>query len=94
VAVQKSLPRAFYRKAFSIQKLFDLQQLFYIFPFVETLPGVGFLGGERRELRFPVAQNIRLNPEQAADFANPEVEFVRNFRGFGRRLFNHPKTSS
>src|ERR1700733_12611378 len=63
--------------------MFDSQQQFYIFAAIEAMSGAGFFRGQQRELRLPIAQNVRFNAEKVADLADLEVQLVRNFRGSG-----------
>src|SRR6266540_832570 len=35
---------------------------------------------KRRELSFPISQDVSLDSEQTADFADPKIQLVRNVR--------------
>jgi len=58
------------REAFGIEELLDPENDVDLALRVETLAAAALVRGERGELRFPVAEDIRLNVCQAADFAD------------------------
>jgi hypothetical protein len=63
---------------FLIEELSDQQQLLYILSPVESLIGSGADRSDSFEFGFPVSDDIRLNIQQPADFADPEITLIRN----------------
>jgi hypothetical protein len=66
-----------------IQQMLDFQNQPDVFLGIETLTGGGALRTHFLEFSFPKSQDVGGNSRYFADFANAEIEFVRNFDRFG-----------
>ncbi|MDP1989855.1 MAG: hypothetical protein Q8K00_02435 [Syntrophales bacterium] len=63
---------------FLIEELSDQQQFLYILSPVESLIGSGADRSDSLEFGFPVSDDIRLNIQKPADFADPEITLIWN----------------
>src|SRR5438093_3769950 len=67
---------AFDRVALGVEQAADLEQHLDVLAAVEAVPCPRLAGPEDAELRFPVAQHVRLHPDQLRDLADLEVQLV------------------
>src|SRR5260370_17196855 len=74
------LPRAFDREPLVVEKLLDFQHQLHVLAAVQTMALAGFLRAERRKFRLPEPQHVGLDACQPADFANAEVQFIRDLK--------------
>ena len=63
-----------------VEKLFDPQDHFNVLPFIYTMAGFRFLRRQIGELGLPESEDESLNLDDLANLADPEEEFVGNFR--------------
>src|ERR1700722_2669108 len=76
-------------KAVFVEKLLDPYHRFHVALTVHALPGAAFDGLELRKLGFPETQHVGRQAAEIGDFANAEIELVRdNDLGGPRRLFH------
>ena len=74
----ENLPRAGNGVALVIEKAFDAQSHFHIATAVQTLPGAALVRFELRKLALPETQDVGGNIAEPGDFADAEVELVRD----------------
>ena len=74
----EDLPGARDGVALVVEERFDAQRHFDIAFAIETLSGAAFVRFELRELALPEAQDVGGNVAEFGDFADAEVEFVRD----------------
>src|SRR5438093_1234269 len=67
---------AFDRVALGVEQAADLEQHLDVLAAVEAVPCPRLAGPEDAELRLPVAQHVRLHPDQLRDLADLEVQLV------------------
>src|SRR5262249_35063924 len=72
----KKLARSIDGEALLIQKMLDAQQELDVFAPVKPVAGPGLLGAQGRELRLPVAQDVGLDAQHDAHFADAEKQFI------------------
>ena len=73
--------------ALVVEKTFDAHGHLDIAAAIETLPGAALVGFELRELALPEAQDVSGNVAELGDFADAEVEFVRDVGPGGEGIF-------
>jgi hypothetical protein len=61
-----------------VEKRLDVESGFYVAAAVEALAGSAFVGLELREFALPEAEDVGWNVAELGDFADTEVEFVRD----------------
>src|SRR5271165_3544430 len=88
VACIQVFPGAFDGVPFIVKQVLDLKDHLDVFAAIEAMASARFLRTEPRKLRLPETQHVRLDAREAAYFANPEVELIRDFGRvrFGSRL--------
>jgi hypothetical protein len=64
--------------ALVIEEAFDAEGHLDVAAAIESLAGAAFVGFELRELALPEAKDIGWNVTEPCDFADAEVEFVRD----------------
>jgi hypothetical protein len=74
----EDLPRARDRVALAVEEAFDAQSHLDVATAVEALAGAALVGFELREFTLPEAQDVGWNVAESGDFADAEVEFVRD----------------
>jgi hypothetical protein len=72
------LPRAGNGVALVVEEALDAQSHFNIATAIETLAGASLVGFELRELALPEPQDVGGNVAESGDFADAEVELVRD----------------
>src|ERR1700733_8142031 len=76
-------------KAVFVEKLPDPHYGFHVALTVHALPGAAFYGLELRKFGFPETQHVGRQAAEICDFANAEIELVRDDDlGSARRLFH------
>ena len=80
------LTRARDRVALVVEKRLDVEDGFDIAAAVEALAGAALVGLELGELALPEAQDVGGDVAEARDFADAEVELVRDVGPGGRRV--------
>jgi hypothetical protein len=82
----KDLSRAGNGVALVIEKAFDAQSHLHIATAVQTLPGAALMRFELRKFALPETQDVGGNIAEPGDFADAEVELVRDVGpgGWGR----------
>src|SRR6185369_13867780 len=73
----QALARAGDGEAVRIQELFDLQQLVYVAPRVDPLTLARLLRSNGAKFRLPIAEYVRLDPDDLRHFADSVVELDR-----------------
>jgi hypothetical protein len=63
-----------------VEQGLDAEQVLHILSSVEPLPGLGPAGFYNLEFRFPVAQNVGIDTDKAADLADAKVHPIGYFR--------------
>ena len=76
----EDLARAGNGVALVVEEILDAQGHFDVAAAIETLAGAAFVGFEVGELALPEAQDIGGNVAEFGDFADAEVELVRDVR--------------
>ena len=76
----EDLARAGDGVALVVEEAFDAQRHFDIATTIETLAGTAFVGFELRKLALPEAQDVGWDVAEFGDFADAEVELVRDIR--------------
>ena len=76
----EDLPRAGQRIALAVDQLLDPQRQLDVMAAIEPLAGSAFVRLEKRKLRLPKTQNIRLHAANTGRIANFEVEAVGDER--------------
>ena len=74
----EDLTRAGDGVALAVEKALDAERHLDIAATVETLASAAFVGLELRELALPEAQDVGWDITEPGDFADAEVEFVRD----------------
>ena len=74
----EDLPRAGDGVALVVEKAFDAQSHLDVTAAVETLSGAALVGFELRKLALPETEDIGWNVAESGDFADAEVELVRD----------------
>src|SRR5258707_15205480 len=76
------------REPVFIKQLLDPHHRFHVAPAIHTLPGAAFNGLELRKFGLPEPKDVGWKTAQAGDFADAEIELVRdnNFDVAGRFL--------
>jgi hypothetical protein len=74
----EDLPRTGNGVALAVEEALDAQSHFNIATPIETLSSAALMGFELRKLALPEAQDVGGNIAEPSDFANAEVELVRD----------------
>jgi hypothetical protein len=74
----EDLPGAGDGVALVVEEAFDSQCHLNVAAAIEALAGAAFVGLELRELALPEAKDVGWNVAEPSDFADAEVEFVRD----------------
>jgi hypothetical protein len=64
--------------ALVIKKSLDVERRFHVAATIESLTGAPFVGFKLRELTLPESQDVCRNVAELRDFADAEVEFIRD----------------